>query len=96
MIRNGRPEMSRITGSGCMLTALMGACLGAVPEDPLGAAVGAQCIMNAAGEAAILKTRASAGGTMTFRMHLIDAVSLMKEEQLSDYQGFNAIPLCHL
>ena len=93
MFTGGCAEMSRITGSGCMLTALMGTYLGANPESPLEAAVCAQAEMNAAGELAIAKTRAAGGGTMTFRMHLIDEISLMDEETWHGHARFDELSL---
>lgn len=35
VIRNGRPEMGLVTGTGCQLSALTAACLAASPERPL-------------------------------------------------------------
>ena len=49
-IRNGRPEMSRITGTGCQLSALTTAFLVANPEHKLEAAAAAVCMMGLAGE----------------------------------------------
>ena len=51
-IRNGCPEMSVITGSGCMCTTLVGAFVGAHPEDPFGASAAAMLSMGIAGERA--------------------------------------------
>jgi len=91
----GSPLMGRITGSGCMLTSLMGTYLGAVreagPSEFLNALLCAQAEMNAAGEIAEARTAAAGGGTMTFRMHLIDAVSLMKKEQLQEYMKIHEV-----
>ncbi len=92
----GSSMMSRITGSGCMLTALLGAFLGACPDKPFDAAVCAQAVMNAAGEIAAEKTAAAGAGTMTFRLHLIDAVSLMNEETFKRYAKYYQLPLCNL
>ena len=50
VIRNGRPEMGRITGTGCQLSALITAFLVANPEKPLEAAAAAVCAMGLAGE----------------------------------------------
>ena len=50
MIRNGRPEMGLVTGTGCQLSALTAACLAASPERPLEAAAAAVCAMGVAGE----------------------------------------------
>ena len=51
-IHNGCPEMSDITGSGCMCTTLVGAFVGAHPEDPFGASAAAMLSMGIAGERA--------------------------------------------
>lgn len=52
VIRNGRPEMGLVTGTGCQLSALTAACLAASPERPLEAAAAAVCAMGVAGELA--------------------------------------------
>lgn len=51
-LRNGVATMARITGSGCMLTALTGAFCGASPENPFEAAAAAMAALGVAGEAA--------------------------------------------
>ena len=51
-IRNGRPEMSRITGTGCQLSALTTAFLVANPGHKLEASAAAVCTMGLAGEIA--------------------------------------------
>ena len=51
-LRNGVPTMARITGSGCMLTALTGAFCGASPENPFEAAAAAMAALGVAGEVA--------------------------------------------
>ncbi|MBN1140193.1 MAG: hydroxyethylthiazole kinase [Deltaproteobacteria bacterium] len=79
VISNGHEEMERITGSGCMLTALIGAFAGAGAGDPLGvaAAVGA---MGIAGEIAM----AGSQGTGSFRTLLMDAISTMDDPFLKE------------
>jgi hydroxyethylthiazole kinase len=69
-VRNGDPLMGRITGSGCMATALVGAFL-AVEPDPFLASVEAMIAFGIAGETA---AKISAGPG-TFRPNLMDAVS---------------------
>ncbi|MDO5134271.1 MAG: hydroxyethylthiazole kinase [Eubacteriales bacterium] len=72
-IRGGTKWMTRVTGTGCMLSALMGAYL-AVEKTALGAA--ACCLhMNQCAEQAIQKTIREEGGTGTFHIRLIDAIS---------------------
>ena len=93
IIRNGCATMARITGSGCMLTALTGAFCGAVPQDPLLAAAAATAWMDVSGELAEARRRKNGTGTATFRNDLIDAVSNLTGAQLMEginyeiYQG---------
>jgi hydroxyethylthiazole kinase len=84
IIRNGHPMMGRITGTGCMLTALIGAYVCANPDQALEATAAAVCLMGLAGELAHGKTVLQDGGTSSFRMHLIDAVSTMDGETLEE------------
>lgn len=83
IIRNGCSMMSRITGSGCMLSSLIGAFCGAnSPNYPeaCAAAVGA---MGIAGEMAYAKAIERGEGTAAFRIYLIDAISIMSGEVLN-------------
>ncbi len=84
-ISNGHPAMASITGSGCMLTAIVGAFCGANPKDPFNSVAAAVALMGLAGEVAARDStqsgaRASAVarariGTGSFRVKLIDALS---------------------
>ena len=69
-IANGHPLMGRITGSGCMATALSGAFL-AVEPDPFLAGAEAMIAFGIAGEMAA----GISSGPGTFRANLIDAVA---------------------
>ena len=82
VLRNGCATMSRITGSGCMLTSLIGAFVGAVPEDPFAATCAAMAAMGIAGEMAEKRRLANGTGNATFRTDLIDAVFNLTEEEL--------------
>ncbi len=82
ILRNGCPTMARITGSGCMLTSLIGAFCGASPETPFSATVAAMALMGIAGEIAEEKRLKNGTGNASFRTDLIDAVFNMTEEQL--------------
>lgn len=81
-IRNGCATMARITGSGCMLTTLMGAFCGAVPEDCFSAACAAMTTMGVAGELAEARRLRLGTGNASFRTDLIDAVFSLTEQQL--------------
>ncbi len=82
VITNGCPEMAQITGSGCMLTSLIGAFAGAAPEHLYTAAVEAVSAMGLCGEVARERMLKNHAGTASFRTYLIDAVSLLDDEQL--------------
>lgn len=84
VIRSGHPMMGRITGTGCMLTAMIGACITANPDQVLEATAAAVCLMGRAGELAHAKTAREGGGTSSFRMHLIDAVSILDGKSLEE------------
>ena len=83
IIRNGHPMMARITGTGCMLTSLIGAFCGANPNHILDAAAAAVCAMGVCGELAYQKTIQADGGTLSFRTYLIDSMSKLTIEQLN-------------
>ena len=71
-IRNGRAEMSRITGTGCQLSALMTAFLVANPDRKLDAAAAAVCMMGLAGEIGWANMQPGDGNS-TYRNRIIDA-----------------------
>ena len=82
VLRNGCATMARITGSGCMLTSMIGAFCGAMPEDCFTATVAAMSVMGISGEVAEARRIKNGTGNATFRTDLIDAVFNMTEEQL--------------
>ena len=71
----GDPMMARITGSGCMSTALLGAFLAA--DNSLESALAACTIMGCCGETAAERARREGRGSMTFHTYLIDEMSLL-------------------
>lgn len=72
VVRNGHPIMSKITGTGCMLTSILGAFCVANPSHLLDAVATAVCSMGICGEMAYKKTLKMDGGTSSFKMYLID------------------------
>ena len=83
LLRNGCATMARITGSGCMLTAMLGAFCGADPDQPFEAACAAIAAMGVAGDLAEERRLKNGTGNATFRTDLIDAVFNLTEEQLN-------------
>lgn len=73
VIRNGRAEMGKITGTGCQLSGMMTAFLVANPEEKLRAAAAAVCAMGLAGELAWERMQ-DGDGNSTYRNRIIDAI----------------------
>ena len=82
-IRNGRPEMSRITGTGCQLSALTTAFLVANPGHKLEAAAAAVCTMGLAGEISWANMQPGDGNS-TYRNRIIDAIFNMTGDALEE------------
>lgn len=83
VITNGCAEMSSITGTGCMLGAIMGAYAGANPDNLLDAAACATALMGYSGELAKERMFGEFSGTGSLRVHIIDYLSCMDYELLS-------------
>lgn len=83
IVRNGDAGMSRITGTGCQLSALTAALCAAAPDHPLEAAVTAACAMGLAGERAFSRL-SPAEGSATARTHIIDEIYHMTPERLKE------------
>ncbi len=81
VIRNGRPEMGRITGTGCQLSGLTTAFAVANPDNPLEAVAAAVCTMGLAGEIGYGHLQPFEGNS-TYRNRIIDAIYNMTGEEL--------------
>ena len=81
VIRNGRPEMSAITGTGCQLSGMMTAFVVANKNNKLEAAAAAVCAMGLAGEIGYGRM-AEGDGNSTYRNRIIDAIYNMDGEVL--------------
>lgn len=84
LIYNGNPMMSKITGSGCMLTVLAGAYIAANPDNNLEATAASICAMGICGEHAYKKLLETKSGNSTYRNNLIDAVFNLTDETLNN------------
>ena len=73
VIRNGRPEMGKITGTGCQLSGMMTAFLVANPDNQTEAAAAAVCAMGLAGEIGWGRMQ-KGDGNATYRNRIIDAI----------------------
>ena len=88
-IRNGHPMMASVTGTGCLLSALVAAFIAANPAEPLKAAAAAVCEMGLAGETAY-KRLTAADGNATYRNYIIDAIFTMTAEALKQGAKYEA------
>ena len=82
IIRNGSPIMSRITGTGCMLSALATAYAVANPDNITEAVATSVCLMGLAGEIGVSAMKEGEGNS-TLRNHIIDAIYNMDAEKLT-------------
>lgn len=76
-IANGDPMMTRVTGVGCALGAVVAACA-AVTTSPLRAAAAGTAIMTVASEHAVRRS----AGPGSFAMHLLDALADLRADDL--------------
>lgn len=83
VIRNGRAEMGKITGTGCQLSGMTAAFIAANPDDTLTASAAAVCAMGLAGELA-WKKMADGDGNSTYRNRIIDAICNMTGDTLDE------------
>ncbi len=81
VIRNGRPEMGKITGTGCQLSGMMTAFIVANPGNELEAAAAAVCTMGLAGEIGWSNMQ-KGDGNSTYRNRIIDAIYNMDKDTL--------------
>lgn len=79
-IDNGDDMMPLITGSGCMLSSIVGTCVGGA--NPLEGTLVAILAMNLAGEKARAKVDENNEGTGSFRTYLIDYLYKTNAESL--------------
>lgn len=77
-ISNGTPLFQTITGAGCMLGAVIAACLAISPEDPWKAAITGTLAFNIAGE----KAAERSAGPGSFRINLMDKLFCLEGQDI--------------
>ena len=83
-ILNGTPQLSAVTGTGCLLGALCGAYLSVCPGPD--AAAAACAVLGVCGQ--IAETDRGSG---SFMVNLMDALSTLTDAQLERYENMEAI-----
>lgn len=81
VIKNGKPQMEKITGTGCQLSGIITAFICANADCVLEATAAAICLMGLAGEIAFEKLLHGEGNS-TYRNKIIDAIYNMTAEDL--------------
>ncbi|HWT27562.1 MAG TPA: hydroxyethylthiazole kinase, partial [Mobilitalea sp.] len=85
IVRNGHPMMSKISGTGCMLTSVIGAFCAANPADIMEASTAATCAMGICGELAYKRVVKDESGTSSLKVHLIDYMSKLDLKLLDEW-----------
>ena len=88
-VRNGNPMMSSITGTGCMLSAITGAFIGANKDDITDACLEAVCSMGLAGERAFERLT-ERDGNATYRNYIIDELYNLDPDTLAKGAKYEA------
>lgn len=81
LVRSGDPIMTSISGTGCMLSVLTAAFLGANRDDPFDAALAAFAVMGVCGEIALEQLKPGEG-PQRWRLLFLDAVALLSPDEL--------------
>jgi hydroxyethylthiazole kinase len=76
--------MSKVSGTGCMLSVLTGACCAVSPSRHAAAAAAATALMGTAGEFAYERLLSTGGGTLTYRTFIVDEISSMSGEKFKE------------
>lgn len=84
IVRNGNALMEQVTGTGCMLTAVIAAFCGANKDNLIEATTAAICSFGLCGEIAYDKVIEMKTGTSSYRTYIIDAISLLEGNVLAN------------
>ena len=88
-VHNGHPMMRTVTGTGCQLSALIGAYVAASPDRPLTAVLAAVCAMGLCGEIAHARLLPQ-DGNASYRGYIIDAIYHLTPEELEKGARYEA------
>jgi len=88
IVRNGHPLLTKVTGTGCLLTSVLGA-FASVEEDLLLASVAALTTYGVAAEKAAIKTATLGPGS--FQIEFLNQLSLVSDVDLQKYSSFERV-----
>lgn len=89
-VGGGSPLLTRMTGAGCMLSALVGGYAGAAPDSLAGATAGALTHLALAGSLAA-NDLLNPDQLGTFRVKLFDWLAMLSADYFSEFQGLRAL-----
>lgn len=83
-VYNGHASMSKVSGTGCMLSAMLAAYISANPDRKLEAALAAVAAMGIAGERAANNAIKADAGNGSLRTYIIDEIYKLTDDILQD------------
>jgi hydroxyethylthiazole kinase len=88
VVHNGHPMLTKVTGTGCLLTSVIGA-FGAVETDPVAAATAALVFYGVAAEEAA--DQAAAAGPGSFQIELLNQLTAVGPKELEQRAKFERV-----
>lgn len=88
VVRNGHPILTKVTGTGCLLTSVIGA-FAAIEKDFVKASLGALTFYEIAAEVAAEKTEEKGPGS--FQIELLNQLSLVTEKEMDQYSKIEIV-----
>lgn len=90
-VYNGHKSMSKISGTGCMLSAMIAAYITANMNNKLEAVLFAVAVMGIAGERAVMNAIKMDAGSGSLKTYIIDEIYKMTDESLNEYIRYERI-----
>ena len=81
-VQNGHAMMAEVVGTGCMAASVIGAFVGASPQDLASAAAAGLCCYGIAGEIAAQES----DGPMSFKLNLLDCMHALGAQEIAERQ----------
>ena len=90
-VHNGNNLISKVSGTGCMISSMLGAFLSSNINNKLEAAVICVAAMGIAGEKASLRAINENAGNSTLRSYIIDEIFKLTDETINDNISFDIL-----
>jgi hydroxyethylthiazole kinase len=86
VVRNGHPDLTKVTGTGCLLTSVIGA-FSAIEKDGIKASVAALTFYGVAAELAAGKMNGKGPGS--FQIEFLNQLAMVNENELNQHGNFS-------